>query len=346
MGTVDLEPSELPHFLPPGIAATRETGPPGELRLRVAPETFERSARMLRDVGARFITIFLAHTPETALVGVFALRGELVILRAPQGDSQRLVYASLGAWWPAALWAEQELVARESAVEAIGIRAEAPITEPDADRLDGVITGLDAFQLPYGPVRSGVFEAIQFLIETGGEDVPRINTRLFFKRRGMEARLVGLTPEHAMHVAERVAGIASVAYGCAFAEAIERAVGVSAPPRAQVWRALHAELERIACHLDVVAKEAEAAALSVGQARFQILKEQVMRMRAGLTGSRFGRGVVIPGGVRSEARLDLGAMLDELDRFERDLRRDRHLFLGTTSMTDRLIGSGRLDRAL
>jgi formate hydrogenlyase subunit 5 len=51
---------------------------------------------------------------------------------------------------------------------------------------------------------------------------------------------------------------------------------------------VHAELERIACHLDVIAKEAETTALYVGQARFQILKEQVMRLRARLTGSRFG----------------------------------------------------------
>ncbi len=343
MTRVGSEPPEFPRYLPEGMAVTRHPAAPGELRLRVAPEAFERSARMLRDVGARFITIFMARKPEPALVGVFALRGELVVLRAPRGE--RLVFGSLGAWWPAARWAEQELVANEP-VEAVGFRAETSIIEPDADRLDGVITGLDAFTLPYGPVRSGVFEAIQFLIETGGEDVPRIRTRPFFKRRGMQELLVGLTPEHAVHVAERIAGIASVAYGCAFSEAIERAVAAQAPPRAQAWRAVHAELERMACHLDVIAKEAEATALSVGQARFQILKEQVMRLRAGLTGSRFGRGVVAPGGVRYEGRLDLASALEALDRFERDLRRDRHLFLGTASMTDRLIGSGHLERSL
>jgi formate hydrogenlyase subunit 5 len=345
MSPADLKTRELPRYLPTAIAASREPAPAGELWLRVTPAAFGRSARVLRDVGARFVTIFLAHTPERALLGVFALRGELVVLRAPQGDADRLVYGSLGAWWPAARWAELELVELEP-VEATGLHAEGRLTEPDADRLDGVLTGLDAFALPYGPVRSGVFEAIQFLIETGGEDVPRIQTRPFFKRRGMEERLVGLKPHDAVHVAERVAGIASVAYGCALSEAVERALGVQAPARAQAWRALHAELERMACHLDVVAKEAEATALSVGQARFQVLKEQAMRLRARLTGSRFGRGVVAPGGVRYDGRVELGEMMAELDRFERDLRRDRHLFLGTTSMTDRLIGSGRLPRGL
>ncbi len=152
------------------------------------------------------------------------------------------------------------------------------------------------FSLPFGPVRSGVFEAIQFLIETGGEDVPRIQTRPFFKHRGLEARLVGLAPDRAVHVVERIAGIASVAYASAFSQAVERALDVEPPARAQRWRAVHAELERIACHLDVIAKEAETTALYVGQARFQILKEQTMRIRAALTGSRFGRGVVVPGG--------------------------------------------------
>ena len=110
---------------------------------------------------------------------------------------------------------------------------------------------------------------------------------------------------------------------------------------------MHAELERIACHLDVIAKQAETTALSVGQARFQILKEQVMRLRARLTGSRFGRGVIVPGRrpLRGTDRRSTSCSRSST-RFERDLARDRRLFLGTASMTDRLIGSGVCPRAL
>ena len=71
--------------------------------------------------------------------------------------------------------------------------------------------------------------------------------------------------------------------------------------RAQRWRVVHAELERIANHLDVAAKLAEDAALAVGAARFGILKEHVQRLRAQLCGSRFGRGVVAPGGLAIRA---------------------------------------------
>ena len=339
------EPIERPDYLPEHLGAVPESAPQGEVRLRVTPLAFERAARMLRDAGARFVSIFLAETPEPALVGAFALRGELVVLRAPTGDADPVVYGSIGGWWPAARWAEQELVERQS-VRPVGVHHERHLTAPDADLLDRRVQGLDVFTLPYGPVRSGVFEAIQFQNETGGEDVQRLQTRPFFKHRDMEQRFVGLEPDRAVHVAERVAGIASAAYAIAFAEAVERALGVLPPPRAERWRAVYAELERIACHLDVIAKQAETTALYVGQARFQILKESVMRLRARLTGSRFGRGVIAPGGVRSEGRMNLDELRGELDRLERDLRRDRRLFLGTASMTDRLIGAGCLQRAL
>jgi Ni,Fe-hydrogenase III large subunit len=108
---------------------------------------------------------------------------------------------------------------------------------------------------------------------------------------------------------------------------------------------VHAELERIANHLDVATKLAEDAALSVGAARFGILKEEIQRVRAELCGSRFGRGVVVPGGLASEPLLEPETALRELGRFERELARDRRLLLSTASFTDRLVGSGRLDRA-
>jgi formate hydrogenlyase subunit 5 len=343
--SVAREPIERLDHLPAHLGAVPEAAPPGELRLRVTPLAFERAARMLEDAGARFVSIFLADTPEPALVGAFALRGELLLLRAPTGDADPVVYGSIGAWWPAARWAEQELVERGN-VSPVGAHHERRLTAPDADLIDRGVQGLDVFALPYGPVRSGVFEAIQFQIETGGEDVPRIQTRPFFKHRGMERRFAGLTPDRAVHVAERVAGIASTAYAIAFCEGVERALGVLAPARAQRWRAVYAELERIACHLDVIAKQAETTALYVGQARFQILKERVMRLRMRLTGSRFARGMIVPGGVRAEGATGLDELRQELDELELDLRRDRRLFLGTASMTDRLIGSGRLPRTL
>ena len=331
--------------LPDHLGATREPGPDQEIRLRVPMLGFERAAHLLRSAGARFITLFLADAPEPSLLGAFALRGALVVLRARTGGADPVTYGALSETWPAARGAEHELVVRFG-VRPVGFAPVRPLRDPDADLIDPRVRGLDAFTIPYGPVRSGIFEAVQFQIESGGESVPAIQTRLGFKHRGLERRFVGLAPDRAVHVAERVAGIASVAYASAFSQAVERALGISPTPNAERWRAVYAELERMAAHLDVIAKQAETTALYVGQARFQILKEEVTRLKARLTGSRFARGVIVPGGARSQGELELDELLRILDAVERDLVADRRLFLDTASMTDRLIGTGRLPREL
>ncbi|MGH2843672.1 MAG: NADH-quinone oxidoreductase subunit D [Solirubrobacteraceae bacterium] len=339
--------AEDPGYVPGERFALRiERGPDAEIRLLVSGSSFQDAVRELRAAQARFITLFLAETPAPALTAVFALRAELVLLQTAAAEEDPLAYREMGGWWPATSYAERELLERDRRVSAGRPLASRRLTEPDPDLIDRALSGLDVFTIPYGPVRSGVFEAVQFQIETGGEDVPRLQTRLFFKHRGIEGRFAGLAPAVGVHVAERVAGIASCAYATAFSQAVERAVGIEAPPRAQRWRAIHCELERIACHLDVIAKEAETTALYVGQARFQILKERVQRLRAQLTGSRFGRGAIIPGGIRADGAVPLDALGAELADLERDLAHDRRLFVGTSSMTDRLIGGGQLSRAL
>ena len=339
--------AEDPDFVPAERFALHvETIAEREVRLRVRDSEFKEAIADLREAGARFITVFLAETPDLALTAVLAFRGELVVVQAVAANDGMIAYRTMGDWWPATAWPERELIERDPRVISDRATPSPPLTKPDADLIDRAVTGLDVFTIPYGPVRSGIFEAIQFQIETGGEDVPRLQTRPFFKHRGIEARFTGFSPDVAVHVAERVAGIASCSYATAFSQAVERAVGVEPPARAQRWRAIHCELERMACHLDVIAKEAETTALYVGLARFQILKERVQRVRARLTGSRFGRGAIIPGGVRADGAIGLDELCDELDALERDLTHDRRLFVGTSSMTDRLIGGGHLDRIL
>lgn len=332
-----------PGWLPHDLRGALEPAPEGELRLVVGPGGFGTAARILHRAGARLVTLHEALEPERSIAAVYALRGRLLAVRTPVDGSVH--HGPLGEWWPAARWPERELAERTD-LAPVELAPAPELTRPEADALDRRVEGLDAFVIPYGPVRSGVFEAIQFQIESGGEDVLRLQTRPFFKHRGRERQMRGLDPATAALLAERTAGIASVAHAVAFSQAVERAAGVVPPPRAERWRAVLAELERLANHLDVVAKQAETTALFVGQARFGILKEDVLRLQAALTGSRFGRGTVVPGGVRHQGAIDLDVLHAALGDFERRLDRDRRMFRGTASMTDRLIGAGRLTREL
>ena len=333
------DPGEL---LGPQLAAVVEDSPQDERRLRVQLGRLDRAVEALLSRGGRLAALFPVTVPDPSLLAAVAFQGELVVLRAPLEGAHE--YPALSRATAAALLPERELHDRYGLVPT-GHPDLEPIASPDPDSLTRRVVGEQSFVIPYGPIRSGVFESIQYVIETGGEDVLALQVRPFFKHRRLEQRFGGLGFDHAVQVAERVAAIAGVAHATAFCQAVERALAVEPTRRAQRWRVVHAELERIANHLDVAVKLAEDAALSVGVARFAILKEQIQRLRARLCGSRFGRGVVAPGGLAAAPLLEPETVLEALDQFERQLRRDRRLLLGTASFTDRLIGSGTLDRA-
>lgn len=290
----------------------------------------------------RFTTLTVAGDPPSLVVAV-ALHGALIELTSPIDGAAE--YPAVSAVTAAAGWPERAAM-DTNLVFPHGLTISHSVTRADADEIRPRLAGEDAFVIPYGPVRSGVFEAIQFIIETGGEDIPLIGVRTGFKHRRLEARLQSMTVQDGAAVAERVAGISSVAHAIAYSQAVERALGITPPPRAELLRALHAELERIANHLHCAAQLAETTALSVGAARFTILKEEVMQLRAEICGSRFGRGVVVPGGVSCEPGLSPASIAERVETLDKNLRRDRRLLVGTTSFTDRLFGTGRLPRDL
>jgi formate hydrogenlyase subunit 5 len=207
------------------------------------------------------------------------------------------------------------------------------------------VEGYGMFTIPHGPVRSGVMESIEYLVETPGEAIPHLNMRVFYKHRGVESRFTGLTLSDGVLLAERTEGIASVAHALAFCHAAERVAGCEVSPAAGLVRVLHAELERIANHLDVAVRLADAAGLAVATARMALHKERVMRLVSRMCGSRFGRGVVVPGGVTALPRLSPAELSAELGQLSRPIAADAAALMATSSFLDRLRGTGPLTPA-
>lgn len=160
------------------------------------------------------------------------------------------------------------------------------------------VSGTGVFSLPFGPVRSGVMESIELLLETQGEDIPHLNIRPHYKHRGVATSFEGCDPDDGVLVAERVEGISTVAHALAYCHAVEALAGARVPPAARLLRVVHAEIERIVNHLDVTMRLTDAAGLAAATARFSWHKEVLMRLVSRMTGSRFARGLVVPGGVR------------------------------------------------
>jgi Ni,Fe-hydrogenase III large subunit len=298
--------------------------------------------------GHRFAGLHGAESTDGALIlsAHVAAQDRVDTLEAPLPPGATS-YPALTPLLGAAFWYERVIHDRFGVVPE-GHPRLAPLTRPgppEAHVLPRHVTGYGVFTIPHGPVRSGVMESIEYLVETPGEAIPHLNMRVFYKHRGVVARFTGMPPADAVLLAERTEGIASVAHALAFCHAVETIAGCPPPAAAGLVRVLHAELERIANHLDVAVRLADAAGLAVATARFALHKERVQRLVSAMCGSRFGRGVVVPGGVSARPQLPPAQIISAADKLGRAITADAAALMGTSSFLDRLRGTGPLTPA-
>jgi len=218
-----------------------------------------------------------------------------------------------------------------------------PMAFEPADGPVPEIDSADVQRLPFGPVRADVVESVELIFFYVGEHILHLHPQLFFKHRGMEKRFERRSLPSAAVLAERVSAVGSVAHSLAFCQAVERAGGCVVPPRARVLRTLLAELERLYNHLHYLGHLAGTTTLKVGEAEGLLLEERAKQINGRLTGSRFLRGLLIPGGLRRD--LDPKPWLGEaLEALHREIVTYTTMLESTNSHLDRLITTGVLTR--
>src|SRR4029077_12983991 len=114
----------------------------------------------------------------------------------------------------------------------------------------------------------------------------------------------GATPAKARRLASRLSGDSTVAYAFAFAQAVEAALAVKVPERANYLRALMAELERLANHFGDIGAICNDASFSIMHAHCGILRERVLRAADACFGHRLMMDRVVPGGVACDLAAD------------------------------------------
>lgn len=344
------------------------TAPIPEMRRPLlAPPDWGHLVRDRVDTGARFAGLYGTFDDGscqlTALLAEDARLEAITTVLAPDGDGI-ISYPALSPDIEGAFWYERAvhdlsgvvpkghprldplLLDRDEASPAPlpGAPASSDGVLPVVDERPGPVDvlGHGMFTLPLGPVRSGVFESIEFLIETPGEDIPHLNIRPHYKHRGIAKQFEGRQVRDAVLVAERVEGISSVAHALAFCHAVEALGDIDLPIEARLARTVLAELERMSNHLDVTMRLADAAGLAVAASRFGWHKEHVMRLLSGLCASRFGRGTVGVGGLSKRLEIDGPALVADLQRLDRRVRSDVAALEVSASFLDRLRGTGPL----
>ena len=209
------------------------------------------------------------------------------------------------------------------------------------------VEGESLHQIPVGPVHAGIIEPGHFRFTASGETVVRLEERLGYAHKGIESLMMGVPIAQAARLAGRTSGDSTVAYGIAFAHAVEAALAVEAPPRAQFLRALMAELERLANHFGDIGAICNDASFALMHAHCGILRELVLRAANDVFGHRLMMDRVLPGGVavdlnRGGVPRIRGLLWQIQQRFPRLIE----LYDNTASLQDRTVTSGILPAEL
>jgi formate hydrogenlyase subunit 5 len=194
--------------------------------------------------------------------------------------------------------------------------------------------------LPFGPIRAAVVETAEYDFIYGGEEVIHLNQKLFFKHRGMELKFNGLTPEAGTILAERVTGINSLSHAFSFCQAVEHAASCTIPQYAKYARIILAELERLYTHIGNFGELCSTTTLKVAGAEGKLLEERFKQLNAEVTGSRFLRGMLIPGGLRRP--INITGLNIKLIELQKEMTKFFKRIQSTKSYIDRLLNTGKV----
>lgn len=207
--------------------------------------------------------------------------------------------------------------------------------------------GESLHQIPVGPVHAGIIEPGHFRFTANGETVVRLEQRLGYVHKGIESLMAGADLDRAAELAGRTSGDSTVAYGIAFARAVEAARGVEAPARAHWLRALMGELERLANHFGDIGAICNDASFALMHAHCGVLRERVLRAADACFGHRLMRGAVVPGGVAIDLdQTGWNALEALLSNIRRRFPTLVELYDNTASLLDRTVATGILRPAL
>jgi formate hydrogenlyase subunit 5 len=205
------------------------------------------------------------------------------------------------------------------------------------------VEGEGVYQIPVGPVHAGIIEPGHFRFSVIGETIFNLEVRLFYIHRGLEKFAEGKNPLEVVKVAEAVSGDETAANAFGFCNAVEKICDVNVPKRGQKLRTVLLEMERIYSYLGDLAGMIVDVAYPVGASPFFVLREEIFRLNAELTGSRFLKGVFAIGGLTKDVpEQALRNLAVYLQSFPERLKIAKALDSTFFSLVDRFESTGKV----
>ena len=216
------------------------------------------------------------------------------------------------------------------------------------DRVTGEVRQ-ETMIINMGPQHPSTHGVLRLLLELDGETVIRCKPIVGYLHTGIEKNTEYRTWVQGVAYVTRADYLSPFFNELAYCLAVERLLGIEAPPRAQVLRVLLCELNRIASHLVWVATGSlELGAVSMMLYGFRE-RELILDIFEAVTGLRMNHAFIRPGGVIMDLPPDgprmiarfLDTMPARIDDYERILNEnpiwlERNVGVGKLSGEDAL----------
>jgi len=159
------------------------------------------------------------------------------------------------------------------------------------------ITGEQIHEVAVGPVHAGIIEPGHFRFQCQGEEVLHLEIALGYQHRGIEKAMMGGPDKRSLHYAETLSGDTTIGHAHSYCQAVEGLSGTRKSARGLLLRGIMLELERIANHVGDLGALANDVGFLPTASFCGRIRGEFLNLTALLCGNRFGRGMIIPGGV-------------------------------------------------
>src|SRR6266704_3588543 len=107
----------------------------------------------------------------------------------------------------------------------------------------------ETITLNMGPSHPSTHGVLRLVVELDGEVVKKVVPHVGYLHRGMEKIAESMTYHQFIPYTDRLDYLAPLSNNVAFVLSVEKLIGITVPPRAQVIRVLCCEIARISAHL-------------------------------------------------------------------------------------------------